>query len=131
LATKVFFAMSDTDTELSRAQIVKQLDASLKRLGTDYIDLYQCHRFDEETPLEETMEALTEAVRQGKTRYVGFSEWPLDKIEAAVKMPTVVRFVSSQPQYSSLWPNPEKEIFPAAPNSAPARSSGRRSPRGC
>jgi aryl-alcohol dehydrogenase-like predicted oxidoreductase len=62
--------MSDTDTELSRAQIVKQLDASLKRLGTDYIDLYQCHRFDEETPLEETMEALTEAVRQGKTRYV-------------------------------------------------------------
>ena len=111
LATKVFFAMSDTDRGLSRAQIVKQLDASLKRLGTDYIDLYQCHRFDEETPLEETMEALTEAVRQGKTRYVGFSEWPLDKIEAAVKMPAVVRFVSSQPQYSLLWPNPENEIF--------------------
>ena len=111
LATKVFSAMSDTDRGLSRAQIVKQLDASLKRLGTDYIDLYQCHRFDEETPLEETMEALTEAVRQGKTRYVGFSEWPLDKIEAAVKMPAVVRFVSSQPQYSLLWPNPENEIF--------------------
>jgi 1-deoxyxylulose-5-phosphate synthase len=112
LATKVFFPMSDTDRGLSRAQIVKQLDASLKRLGTDYIDLYQCHRFDEETPLEETMEALTEAVRQGKTRYVGFSEWPLDKIEAAEKMPGVVRFVSSQPQYSLLWPNPENEIFP-------------------
>ena len=111
LATKVFFAMSDIDRGLSRAQIVKQLDASLKRLGTDYIDLYQCHRFDEETPLEETIEALTEAVRQGKTRYVGFSEWPLDKIEAAVKMPAVVRFVSSQPQYSLLWPNPENEIF--------------------
>jgi len=111
LATKVFFAMSDTDRGLSRAQIVKQLDASLKRLGTDYIDLYQCHRFDEETPLEETIEALTEAVRQGKTRYVGFSEWPLDKMEAAVKMPAVVRFVSSQPQYSLLWPNPENEIF--------------------
>jgi len=112
LATKVFGAMSDTDRGLSRAQIVKQLDASLKRLGTDYIDLYQCHRFDEETPLEETMAALTEAVRQGKTRYVGFSEWPLDKIEAAVKMPGIVRFVSSQPQYSLLWPNPENEIFP-------------------
>ena len=58
------------------------------------------------------MEALTEAVRQGKTRYVGFSEWPLDKIEAAAKLPGVVRFVSSQPQYSLLWPNPENEIFP-------------------
>jgi aryl-alcohol dehydrogenase-like predicted oxidoreductase len=112
LATKVFGAMSDTDQGLSRAQIVKQLDASLKRLGTDYVDLYQCHRFDEEVPIEETLEALTEAVRQGKTRYVGFSEWPLDKIEAAAKLPGAVRFVSSQPQYSLLWPNPEKEIFP-------------------
>lgn len=112
LATKVFFAMSDTDQGLSRAQIGRQLDASLKRLGTDHIDLYQCHRYDDETPIEETMEALTEAVRQGKTRYVGFSEWPLDKIEAAAAMPGVVRFVSSQPQYSLLWPNPENEIFP-------------------
>ena len=112
LATKVFFPMSDTDRGLSRAQIVKQLDASLKRLRTDYVDLYQCHRFDEETPLEETMMALTEAVRQGKTRYVGFSEWPLDKIEVAAKMPGVARFVSSQPQYSLLWPNPDNEIFP-------------------
>jgi aryl-alcohol dehydrogenase-like predicted oxidoreductase len=112
LATKVFFAMSDTDRGLSRAQIVTQLDASLKRLGTDYIDLYQCHRFDEETPLEETMEALTAAARQGKARYIGFSEWPLDKIEAAAKMPGVARFVSSQPQYSMLWPFPQDEIFP-------------------
>ena len=111
LATKVFFPMSDTDRGLSRAQIVKQLDASLKRLRTDYVDLYQCHRFDEETPLEETMEALTKAVRQGKTRYVGFSEWPLDKIEAAAKMPGVVRFMSSQPQYSLLRPTPQKMIF--------------------
>ena len=95
LATKVFFPMSDSDQGLSRAQIVKQLDASLKRLGTDYIDLYQCHRFDDEAPLAETMEALTAAVRQGKARYIGFSEWPLDKIEAAAKMPGVVRFVSS------------------------------------
>ena len=112
LATKVFFAMSDTDRGLSRAQIVTQLDASLKRLGTDYIDLYQCHRFDEETPLEETMEALTAAARQGKARYIGFSEWPLDKIDAAAKMPGVVPFVSSQPQYSMLWTSPQNEIFP-------------------
>ncbi|MGH6801734.1 MAG: aldo/keto reductase family protein, partial [Methylocella sp.] len=112
LATKVFFPMSDTDSGLSGAQIVKQLDASLKRLRTDYIDLYQCHRFDEEAPLDETMEALTTAVRQGKTRYIGFSEWPLDKIEAAAKMPGVARFVSSQPQYSMLWPSPQDKIFP-------------------
>ncbi|TPV97813.1 MAG: L-glyceraldehyde 3-phosphate reductase [Beijerinckiaceae bacterium] len=112
LATKVFGAMSDTDQGLSRAQIVKQLDASLKRLRTDCVDLYQCHRYDEETPLEETLEALTVAVRQGKMRYVGFSEWPLDKIEAAAKVPGTVRFLSSQPQYSLLWPNPEKKIFP-------------------
>ena len=95
LATKVYGLMSDTDKGLSRAQIAKQLDASLKRLGTDFVDLYQCHRYDEETPLAETMEALTLAVKQGKTRYVGFSEWPLDKIEAAAKMSDVVRFVSS------------------------------------
>jgi aryl-alcohol dehydrogenase-like predicted oxidoreductase len=111
LATKVFFPMSDTDRGLSRAQIATQLDASLKRLKTDYIDLYQCHRFDEETPLDETMEALTAAVRQGKTRYIGFSEWPLEKIEAAAKMPGVARFMSSQPQYSMLWPFPQDEIF--------------------
>ncbi|HEX3495750.1 MAG TPA: aldo/keto reductase family protein [Methylocella sp.] len=112
LATKVFFPMSDTESGLSRAQIVKQLDASLKRLRTDHVDLYQCHRYDEEAPLDETMDALTTAVRQGKTRYIGFSEWPLDKIEAAANMPGVARFVSSQPQYSMLWPSPQDEIFP-------------------
>ena len=130
LATKVFGAMSDTDRGLSRAQIVKQLDASLKRLGTDYIDLYQCHRFDEETPLEETMAALTKAVRQGKTRYVGFSEWPLDKIEAAIKMPGIVRLcrVSRNIRCSG---HPEKMIFPRCAESASARSSGRRSPKAC
>ncbi|MCI0466181.1 MAG: aldo/keto reductase family protein [Beijerinckiaceae bacterium] len=111
LATKVFGAMSETDKGLSRAQIAKQLDASLKRLGTDYIDLYQCHRYDAETPLEETMEALTAAVRQGKVRFIGFSEWPLDKIEAAAELPAVSRFVSSQPQYSMLWPSPQNMIF--------------------
>ncbi|HUI20783.1 MAG TPA: aldo/keto reductase [Methylocella sp.] len=112
LATKVFFPMSETDKGLSRSQIAQQLDASLKRLRTEFVDLYQCHRYDFGTPLEETMEALTSAVRQGKTRYIGFSEWPLDKIEAAAGMPGVARFVSSQPQYSLLWPNPENEIFP-------------------
>jgi 1-deoxyxylulose-5-phosphate synthase len=112
LATKVFGAMSETDKGLSRAQIAKQLDSSLRRLGVDYVDLYQCHRYDQETPLEETMEALTAAVRQGKVRYIGFSEWPLDKIERAAGMPGVAHFVSSQPQYSLLWPQPQEEIFP-------------------
>ena len=112
LATKVFGAMSETDKGLSRAQIAKQLDASLRRLGVDYVDLYQCHRYDAETPLEESMEALTEAVLQGKTRYIGFSEWPLDKIERAAEIPGARRFVSSQPQYSLLWPKPQEEIFP-------------------
>src|SRR6478672_8969655 len=86
LATKVFFPMSDTDRGLSRAQIEKQLDASLKRLRTDYVDLYQCHRYDSATPLEETMEALTRAVESGKTRYIGFSEWPADKIREAIDL---------------------------------------------
>src|SRR5271170_4780801 len=99
LATKLFFPMTDTDRGLSRAQIKKQLDASLKRLRTDHVDLYQCHRYDFETPLEETMEALTEAVQAGKTRYIGFSEWPAEKIAAAIGMPNVACFVSSQPQY--------------------------------
>lgn len=112
LATKLYFPMSETDRGLSRAQIHKQLDASLKRLKTDYVDLYQCHRFDPETPLEETMQALTEVVRAGKARYVGFSEWPAATIKEALAMPGVVRFVSSQPQYSLLWRKPEKEIVP-------------------
>src|SRR5258706_422882 len=84
LATKVYFPMSDSDRGLSRAQIEKQLDASLTRLKTDYVDLYQCHRYDSDTPLEETMEALTRAVDAGKTRYIGFSEWPAERIQAAI-----------------------------------------------
>src|ERR687885_2461770 len=68
LATKLFFPMSDTDRGLSREQVFKQIDASLARLRTEYVDLYQCHRYDRDTPLEETMEALTEIVRQGKVR---------------------------------------------------------------
>ena len=112
LATKLFFPMTDTDQGLSAAQVEKQLDASLKRLKTDYVDLYQCHRYDDQTPLEETMAALTRAVESGKARYIGFSEWPADKIEAAIEMADVARFVSSQPQYSLLWRAPEKEVIP-------------------
>ncbi|WNZ27334.1 aldo/keto reductase family protein [Leptolyngbya sp. NK1-12] len=112
LATKVFFPMSDTDRGLSAAQIRKQMDASLQRLQTDYVDLYQCHRYDVNTPLEETMTALTEVVRQGKARYIGFSEWKPDQIKAALSMTGVERFVSSQPQYSMLWRKPEAEVFP-------------------
>lgn len=115
LATKVFFPMSDTDRGLSRAQIEKQLEASLRRLKTDYVDLYQCHRYDSETPLEETMEALSRAVESGKVRYIGFSEWPADKIEAAINLRAskgLSKFVSSQPQYSLLWRRPEEEVIP-------------------
>ena len=112
LATKLYFPMSPSDRGLSREQIEKQLDASLRRLRTDYVDLYQCHRYDWDTPLEETMEALTRAVESGKTRYVGFSEWPVERIQAALRMTGVSRFVSSQPQYSLLWREPEKEVIP-------------------
>jgi aryl-alcohol dehydrogenase-like predicted oxidoreductase len=115
LATKLFFPMTPSDKGLSRAQIVKQLDASLARLRTSYVDLYQCHRYDPETPLEETMEALTEVVRQGKARWIGFSEWPADKIAAAMKLSEQrkwARFVSSQPQYSMLHRAPEAEVIP-------------------
>jgi aryl-alcohol dehydrogenase-like predicted oxidoreductase len=112
LATKVYFEMSPTDRGLSAAQIHKQIDASLARLQTDYVDLYQCHRYDEDTPLEETMAALTEVVQAGKARHIGFSEWPVDKIEAALALPDTERFVSSQPQYSILWRGPEAEVIP-------------------
>ena len=112
LATKLYFPMTETDRGLSRAQVEKQLDESLKRLRTDHVDLYQCHRYDEETPLEETMAALTEAVRSGKARYLGFSEWPAERIRQAAEMAGVERFVSSQPQYSLLWREPEKEVIP-------------------
>jgi aryl-alcohol dehydrogenase-like predicted oxidoreductase len=112
LATKLYFPMSATDQGLSRAQVFKQLDASLARLKADYVDLYQCHRYDPKTPLEETMRALTDVVRQGKVRYIGFSEWPVDKIQAAISMAGVEKFVSSQPQYSLLWREPEAQVFP-------------------
>jgi len=115
LATKVYFPMSDTDSGLSRAQIEKQLDASLRRLQTDVIDLYQCHRYDTETPLEETLEALNDAVESGKVRFIGFSEWPAQRIEAALERQRQngwAKFVSSQPQYSLVWREPERDVIP-------------------
>ena len=115
LATKVYFPMSDTDSGLSRAQIEKQLDASLRRLQTDVIDLYQCHRYDTNTPLEETLEALNDAVESGKVRFIGFSEWPAQRIEAALERQRQngwAKFVSSQPQYSLVWREPERDVIP-------------------
>jgi aryl-alcohol dehydrogenase-like predicted oxidoreductase len=115
LATKVFFPMSATDRGLSRAQIEKQVDASLKRLQVDHIDLYQCHRYDVDTPLEETMDALSQTVRDGKVRYLGFSEWKPDFIQDAIDLAAtdgVERFVSSQPQYSMLYRRPEQRVMP-------------------
>ena len=112
LATKVFFPMSDADRGLSAEQIHKQIDASLKRLRTDYVDLYQCHRYDPRTPLQETMTALAEVVRAGKARHIGFSEWTAPQIEESLRLPGVERWVSSQPQYSMLWRVPEAEVIP-------------------
>lgn len=111
LATKLFFPMSNTDRGLSRAQIFKQLDASLARLRVNYVDLYQCHRYDADTPLEETMSALGEVVKAGKARYIGFSEWPVDRVQAALAIPGVEKFVSSQPQYSLLHRDPERVLI--------------------
>lgn len=112
LATKLYFPMSETDYGLSRKQIFKQIDDSLRRLRTDYVDLYQCHRYDAETPLDETMRALTEVVEAGKARYIGFSEWNAEQIEAALSMSGVEKFVSSQPQYSMLYRKWEHDVFP-------------------
>ena len=112
LATKLYFEMPGGDRGLSREQVLKQIDGSLGRLQTDYVDLYQCHRYDAKTPLEETMEALTEVVRAGKARYLGFSEWSAEQIQAALDLPDVEKFVSSQPQYSLLWREPEREVIP-------------------
>jgi aryl-alcohol dehydrogenase-like predicted oxidoreductase len=112
LATKVFFPMSDTDRGLSREQIHKQIDASLERLQTDYVDLYQCHRPDPETPIEETMEALTEVCEAGKAREIGFSEWTVEQIQAGLEVPETKDWVSSQPQYNMIWRAPEAELIP-------------------
>jgi aryl-alcohol dehydrogenase-like predicted oxidoreductase len=112
LATKVYYPMSDTDSGLSREQIRKQIDASLARLRTDHVDLYQCHAYDELTPLEETMEALSEVVAAGKARYIGFSNWKARHVRAAARLANVKRFVSSQQQYSLLHRKAERKLFP-------------------
>lgn len=112
LATKLFYPMTDVDRGLSRVQIEKQIDASLLRLKTDHVDLYQCHRYDVATPLEETMTALGAVVRAGKARAIGFSEWTPEQIAQALAIDGSVTFVSSQPQYSLLWRDPEAEVMP-------------------
>src|SRR6478609_562287 len=117
LATKLFFPMDDTGENqgLSRQQVFKQIDDSLRRLRTDYVDLYQCHRYDSQTPLEETMEALDQVVRAGKARYIGFSEWSADQIQASLDLSREhgwAKFVSSQPQYSLLQRDPERDVIP-------------------
>src|SRR4051794_23103612 len=113
LATKVWGQMSDDpgDRGLSGAQIAKQIDASLARLRTDYVDLYQAHRFDPDVPVEESIEALQQVVASGKARYLGFSEWSTEQIQAAIDIAGPDLFVSSQPQYSMLWQAPEVELL--------------------
>ncbi|WP_405523307.1 aldo/keto reductase family protein [Streptomyces canus] len=113
LATKVYFPMSDdpADRGLSPAHIAQQIDASLTRLRTDHVDLYQAHRFDSGVPIEDTVEAFQKVVEQGKARYIGFSEWTTEQIQAAIDLAGPDLFVSSQPQYSMLWQAPEAEVF--------------------
>jgi 1-deoxyxylulose-5-phosphate synthase len=112
MATKLFFPMTETDKGLSREQIMKQIDASLMRLQTDYVDLYQCHRYDLDTPIEETMAALSDVVKSGKARAIGFSEWSPQNIRDSMAVAGATKFVSSQPQYSLLWRRPEAEVIP-------------------
>ena len=112
LATKVYFPMSDTDSGLSSEQIHKQIDASLERLKTDYVDLYQCHRYDDDTPLEETMAALTEVVREGKARYIGFSEWPPERISESLALAGVERGPRASPSTRCSGGGPRQEVIP-------------------
>jgi voltage-dependent potassium channel beta subunit len=117
LATKVFWPMGDgpNDRGLSRKHIIEQCHASLKRLNTDYVDIYYCHRYDKETPLEETLRALDDLVRQGKVLYVGVSEWTAEQITEAVHLADkklLDRIVVNQPQYSMLERYIEKEVIP-------------------
>ena len=117
LFTKVYWPTGPgkNDRGLSRKHIMESCHASLKRLNTDHIDLYQLHRFDFETPLEESLSALDDLVRQGKVMYVGFSEWTAEQIARGLKVQDqrgYDRFVSSQPQYSALWRVIEAEVVP-------------------
>ncbi len=117
IATKLYFPVGDEpDRGLSATQVEKQLNNSLRRLGVEYIDLYQCHRFDKDTPIEETLQALDKAVRAGKVRAIGFSEWTAEQIDSAAEICVkhgLTPFSSSQPQYSMLWRKPESQVFVA------------------
>ncbi|MEV0975004.1 aldo/keto reductase family protein [Microtetraspora glauca] len=115
--TKVYWPTGPgrNDRGLSRKHIMESVNGSLRRLGTDYVDLYQAHRFDVETPLEETLRAFDDLVRQGKVLYVGVSEWNADQIAQALKIADSMgfdRLVSNQPQYSMLWRVIEAEVVP-------------------
>jgi aryl-alcohol dehydrogenase-like predicted oxidoreductase len=117
LFTKVFWPTGPgmNDRGLSRKHIIESCNASLKRLNTDHIDLYQMHRFDVDTPLEESLSAFDDLIRAGKVHYIGFSEWNAKQISAALKIQDnkgYNRFVSSQPQYSALWRIIESEVVP-------------------
>jgi aryl-alcohol dehydrogenase-like predicted oxidoreductase len=117
LFTKVYWptGTGKNDRGLSRKHIMESCNASLKRLKTDYIDLYQAHRFDYETPLEETLSAFDDLIRQGKVHYIGFSEWNAEQISTALKIQDAKgynRFISSQPQYSMLWRVIESKVIP-------------------
>ncbi len=116
LATKVFFPMDDgpNDRGLSRKHIMEQCHASLRRLRTDYIDLYQCHRFDEQTPLEETIRAMDDLIRQGKVLYWGFSEWTVEQIEQCLQIcgDRFYKPKGSQPHYNAIGRGAEKAVFP-------------------
>ena len=116
--TKVYWPTGPggkNDTGLSRKHIMESIDGSLRRLQTDYVDLYQAHRYDTETPLEETMQAFADVVRQGKALYIGVSEWTADQIRAghALAKDLGIQLISSQPQYSMLWRVIEGEVVPA------------------
>lgn len=118
IATKVFWPTGPgrNDRGLSRKHLIRSCEASLGRLGTDYIDLYQAHRFDVSTPLEETMRAFDDLVRSGKVLYVGVSEWTASQISEAVDIAQqlgLTSLVSNQPQYSLLWRVPEAAVIPA------------------
>ncbi|MCH6471962.1 aldo/keto reductase family protein [Sinomonas terrae] len=115
--TKVYWPTGPggkNDTGLSRKHIMESINGSLKRLGTDYVDLYQAHRFDYETPIEETMQAFADIVRQGKALYIGVSEWNADQIREGHKLATELGFqlISNQPQYNMLWRVIEREVVP-------------------
>lgn len=117
--TKVYWPTGDgvNDRGLSRKHIMESCNASLQRLQTDYVDLYQAHRFDYETPLEETLRAFDDLVRQGKVLYVGVSEWNAQQIRDAVRIAADMgfdRIISNQPQYNMLWRVIESEVIPAS-----------------